>query len=175
MKPNLAILLVLLPLAAELSAKEATASSRHQSPTEQNEEQTPAVILADQVKEIAASSAMSRKSQSKLITNAVHMAITAAIEGIKDPAERLSVALELATVAVQAAPQFSATIASAVSGIPSIAGIEGALEHIQSAVQAGLDAGHEPDLANPAVNPAHSQKHEFGGPNHGETVVSPSH
>lgn len=175
MKPNLAILLLLLPIAAPLVAKEtAPASDRHHA-TEQSEADTPAAILAEQVKEIAASSTMSLKTQAKLIANAVKTAISAAIEGIKDPAERLNVAMDLATVAAKAAPEFAATITSAVSTIPSIAKIEGAQEQIQSAVKAGLDARDQPDLANPATNPARSGQHEFGGPNRGEHIVSPSH
>ena len=175
MKPNLAILLLLLPISAELLAKEAPPASNRHNTSEQSEADTPAAILAEQVKEIASSPTMSLKTQSKLITDAVQTAITAAIEGIKDPEERLNIALDLATVATKAAPEFAATITSAVSSIPSIAKIEGARDQIQSAVKAGLEARGEPDLANPATNPAHSGEHEFGGPNRGEHIVSPSH
>ena len=175
MKPNLAILLLLLPLSAALTAKEATSSPDRHNAGEQSDSETPASILAAQVKDIAASPTMSLKTQAKLITNAVQTVISAAIEGIKEPAERLTIATGLATVAAQAAPQFAATITSAVSTIPSIAKIDGARDQIQSAINAGLEAREEPDLANPAVNPAHAGQHEFGGPNRGEHIVSPSH
>lgn len=174
MKPNFALLLLLLPLTSGLHAND-TGHAQHQpGATEQHEAPTVADTLATQVQEIASSSTLSRKSQAKLITNAVRLAITTATEGIKDPAERLKLALELTTVATKAAPQFAVTITSAVSGIPSIAKIEGALDGIKEAVKQGQEHGDEPDLANPSRNPRHHE-HEFDGPNKGEHVVSPSH
>ena len=174
MKPNLAILLLLLPLTAGLEAKDARPAPSEPDPKEQNEAPTPAATLAAQVQEIASSTTLSRKSQAKLITSAVRLAITTVIEGIKDPAERLQLALELTTAATKAAPQFAATITSAVTGIPAIARIEGALDEIKEAVKKGKDQGDQPDLANPSSNPPHSE-HEFDGPDKGEHVVSPSH
>ena len=175
MKPNIAILLLLLPLTVGLEAKEARRSPSDTGITEQNEANTPASILEAQVKEIASATTMSRKSQAKLITNAIRLAVTTAIEGVKKPVERLEIALELTTAAAKAAPQFAATITSAVSDLPAIARINGALDQIQAAVKAGIEAGEETELANPAVNPPRPDSHEFGGPDKGNPIVSPSH
>ena len=174
MKTNLAILLLLLPLTAGLNAKDADPIPGRTNTNEHSESQSPASTLAAQVQEIAASSSLSRRSQAKLITKAVRDAINAATDGIKDPAERLQLALELATAAAKAAPHFAATITSAVTSLPSIAKIEGAGDQIQAAVKAGIDAAGGTEIANPAVNPPRPGHHDFGGPNKGETVVSPS-
>ncbi len=171
MKPNLAVLLLLLPLGASLNAKDTL--SHQPEATELNEAQSPAAILAAQVQDIAASSTISRKSQAKLITNAIRRAITAATEGIKDPAQRLQIALELTTAAAKAAPHFAATITRAVTGLPALAKIEGALEQIQAAVKAGIETEQQIEIANPAVNARHHE-HEFDGPDKGERVVSGS-
>ncbi len=175
MKPNLAILLLLLPLSAGIEAKAASTAPHQPDTTEHNPAKTPANRLAAEVTEIAATTAISRKAQAKKITSAIRQAINAATEGITDPAERLKVALQLTTVAAKAAPQFAATITSAVAGLPSLAKIEGAIEQIKSAVSAGIESADEPGLANPAANPRpNSAHHEFGGPNKGDTIVSPS-
>ena len=173
MKPTTAILLLLLPLTSGLQAKdEGHALNRHGS-SEQSEAPTAADTLATQVKEIAASDTMSRKSQAKLITNAVRLAITTATEGIQDPTARLQLAMELTTAATAAAPQFAATITSAVTSIPSIAKIEGALDSIKDAVKKGQEHGEEPEVANPSRDRGH-REHEFDGPDKGEHIVSPS-
>lgn len=174
MKPTAAILLLFLSLTSGLQAKDESHAQNQHDSSEQHEATSVADTLATQVQEIASSSTMSRKSQAKLITNAVRLAITTATEGIKDPAERLKLALELTTAATKAAPQFAATITGAVTGIPSIAKIEGAIDGIKEAVKQGQEHGDEPDLANPSRNPRHHE-HEFDGPNKGEHVVSPSH
>jgi len=174
MKSNLALLLFLLPFTSGL----ATPASTPPQPatTEQNEALSPVEILSAQIKEIASSDATSRKTQAKLITKAVRLAVVSAIEGIKDPAERLKVASELATAAAKAAPHFAATISSAISDIPSIAEIDGGAKQIASAISAGLESAEETAIANPVVNPPRPPANpEFGGPNNSETIVSPSH
>ncbi len=174
MKPNLTLLLLLLPLTAGLRANDTGHAANQHVATEHNEAPTLADTLATQVQDIATSSTMSRKSQARLITNAVRLAITTAIEGIKDPEARLKLALELTTAATSAAPQFAATITGAVSGIPAIARIEGALDQIKEAVKKGQEHGDEPDVANPSRDHGHHE-HEFDGPDKGEHVVSGSH
>jgi hypothetical protein len=174
-KPTLLLPLLLLPLSSVLAADNPP-STPSQSPAAQQEELSPAAILAGEVKEIASSTTLSRKAQAKLITNAVRTAVGAVIEGIKNPADRLKAALELATAAAQSAPHFAATITRAITSIPALAAIDGALEQIQSAVSDGVAAADKPDIANPATNPPRPPATpEFGGPNNSETVVSPSH
>ena len=174
MNSKLLLFLLVLPLTSGLAAPGGRAGESET--TAQSEEQSPASILADQIKEIASSDTTSRKTQAKLITNAVNFAITAATEGIKDPAERLRIASELAMAATKAAPHFAATIAKAASSVPSIAQIDGALDRIQESVNSGIEAGEEATIANPVANPPRPPANpEFGGPNQGETVVSPSH
>jgi hypothetical protein len=178
MKTKLALFLLLLPLIAGLDATAAAPAPSRPEATGQNAELTPTAILAAQVKEITSSANLSRKSQAKLIADAVRRAITAVTEGVKDPAERLKLALELATVAAKAAPSFAATITSTVSGTPTIASIEGVLDRVQAAVKTGIEAakgaGGEHDGPG-AGSSRQSGNHEFDGPNKGDTVVSPSH
>lgn len=174
MNPKIPLILFCLPLATTFAATK-TAPPAPES-VQGGDEQSPAAILAAQVEEIASATSMSRKSQAKLITDAVRLALTTATEGLKKPGDRLRVAAELATAAAKAAPHFAATITSAITSVPSIAGIEGALEKIQAAVSAGVEAGEDAGIANPVSNPPRPPSNpEFGGPNKGETVVSPSH
>lgn len=174
MKTNLIFLIVLLPITSGFAATSATPDQPEN--TGQTEEQNPAVILGEEVRNIADTTTISRKAQAKLITQAVRTAIISATEGIKDPAQRLKVASELATAATKAAPHFAATITSAISTIPSIAAIDGGLEQIQAAVSAGLESSEETSIANPASNPPRPPATpEFGGPNKSENIVSPSH
>ena len=175
MKQKLACLTLLLPLTTGFGAEAVDPHENHSNPSAQVSEETPATILAAQVKEIASSATTSRREKAKLIANAVRLAITTAMEGVKDPVARLRVALDLATAAAKAAPHFAVTITNAVSAIPALAGIEGALAQIQAAVRAGVEATTEADVANPSGNPRPPANPDFGGPNRGETVVSPSH
>ena len=172
MKQKLVLLLLLLPLSASL----ATVSAAPNTPEtkEQSEELSPAAILAAQVKDIAASDTLSREAQAKQISSAVRLSIIASTEGINSPEDRLKIAAELATAATKAAPHFAATITSAVADIPFIAKIDGALEQIQAAVSTAIESAEETSIANPAVNPPRPANPEFGGPNKGETIVSPA-
>lgn len=176
MKSKLTFLLLLLPLTAGLQAEESAPTSNRPGTSETSARPTAAIVLAAQVKEIASSTTLSSKDQAKKIAEAVRLAVTTATAGIKDPAARLKLAMELVTTAAKAAPQFAATITSAVSDIPSIANIEGVAGRIQAAVAEGIAAADEAagsgnpaaQGSRPAANP------EFGGPNKSETVVSPS-
>jgi hypothetical protein len=177
MKSRPAFAFLLLTLSAGLGASETAPNQRPSSASAQNVALTPVEILSGQLKEIASSTTLSRKSQAKMITNAVRVAITAATEGIKDPAERLRLALELTSAAAKAAPNFAATITSAVSNLPVLSGIEGTLTQIPAAVSAGIAAADEAaGAASPTGNSTRAPaKPEFGGPNKGEAIVSPSH
>jgi len=177
MKPTRILPFLFLPVFAQLSAAETPSGTGQTHGSSRFEEQSPAAILAAQIREIASSQNMSVKSQAKLLTNAVKVAVSAVIEGIKDPSERLKRALELTTAAAKAAPQFGATITSAVASIPAIGGQEGALGMIQAAVKAGIAAGDDAAGSKDRDDDAHRShgKHEFEGPDKDETVVSPSH
>ena len=177
MKPNLPVLILLLPLAASLNANAADHADKQHGSSEQSQSLSPAAILSDQVQDIAASSALSPKSKSKLIANAVRTAINSVTAGIHDPAKRLELALELTTAAAKAAPQFATTITNAVANISSIAKIDGALDEIRDAVKKGQDQSDDTDTANPSRGDSHNHgHHEFEGPgDHDHPVVSPSH
>lgn len=102
---------------------------------------TPAMILAAQVSEIANSRMISHAKKEKRISTAVRIAVVAAT-AYKNPAESLNIALDLATVAANAAPPFKDVITDAVSFIPSIARIDGAPGQIRAAVYyAAANAG----------------------------------
>ena len=175
MKPNIAILLLLLPLTTGLKAKDDGHDNKSHSTSEQSQALTASAILSGQLQEIASSSTLSPKSKAKLIANAVRTAITTATAEIKDPEQRLALALELTTAAAKAAPQFAASITSAVSGIPSIAHIKGALDEIQDAVKKGKEQGDDTDTANPSHNDGHHHgHHDFDGPGDHDHPVSPS-
>ncbi len=178
MKTNLSILLLALPLATGLTAKDDSHTNRPHNTEEQGQAQSPAAILTAQVSEIASSPTMSAKSKTKLITNAVRLAITTATAEIKDQEKRLALALELTTAATKAAPQFATTISRAVSSLPAIASIKGAADEIDAAVKNAREASEEPDTANPTHEgrPHQGTHHHtpFNGPGGGEHVVSPS-
>ena len=84
MKPNLAILLLLLPLTAGLNAKDN--DQDHSEVKERNEAPTPYSTLADQLKDIASSPTMTHKSQAKLVSSAVRLAVSTVTKGVNDPA-----------------------------------------------------------------------------------------
>lgn len=164
--------LLLLPFASALAANKNAPAPVEASA--QNEAPTPESVLASQVQDIV-SSDRSPKEQGKLISSAVRLAVSSAIEGKKKPAERLAAAMELAAAAAKAAPHFATTITSAVSSLPAFADLDGAAEQIQYAVSTSIESSGETEIANPAVNPARpAPKPEFGGSTRGETVVSPA-
>ena len=175
MKTHLALALLLVSGTNGLQAKEAHRGNNPPAAEDQAEKPTPASILSAQVSEIASTTNISRKSQSKLIANAVRLAVITATEGTKDPEEKLQLALELASAAAQAAPHFAETITQAVESIPAIARIEGAVAQVNAAVKAGVQAADEPETAladHKSGRPP--EKPEFGG-NNGDAVVSPSY
>ena len=175
MKPNLAILLLLLLPAAGLNAKDAGSDQRQADAKEHSEAPTPSTILAGQLKDIVSSSSMSRKSQAKLVSSAVHLAVVTATQGMTGPAKALNLALDLATTAGKAAPQFADEIADAINGTSIISRIEGASNRIKEAVYAGKDEADETDTAYPERNEhrRHKPDNDFGG-HRDDPVVSPS-
>ena len=172
MKPNHAILLLLLPLTTGLNAKDAESRPDVQ---EHNAASTPSSILSDQLQEIVSSETMTRMSQAKLISSTVRIAVVTLTKGVNDPAKALKIALDLATTAAKAAPHFTEEISDAINGTPAIAHIDGASKLIKDAVQNGKNEADEPDTAFAERNSHHSQegKQDFGGPC--VDPVSPSH
>ena len=110
----------------------------------------------------------------RCFNSAIPSAVLAATADIKDPAQVLKIALGFATAAAKAAPAYVDAIVGAVSAIPGITDIEGALTEIQTAVsQAAKNASDsDADTARPQ-NQRPPSSPEFGGDT-GDVVVSPS-
>lgn len=173
MKTTFVILLLLLPVTPGIGATKPAAAPSQTSTS--GEEASPAMILASQVAEIASTPSLSHKEMTRLIAKAVRTAVSAVIEGIKDSTERLSLARNLAAAAAKAAPNFSDTIIDAVSNLPAFVKVDGAAAQIEEAVNTSIETSDDTTIANPAVNPPRpSAAPDFGGPNRGEVVVSPS-
>ena len=174
MKTPLILCCFFLSSTLAFSAQSAPAPASQPGAPEQAE-LTPQAILAAQVSEIASDTTMSRAAQEKLIASAVRLAIATAIEGIKDRAQALKIAVQLTTAAAKAAPRFGETIMLTASSIPALAGIDGALGQIQAAVLSGIKATGSDglNLAPPGGSPP-APSPEFGG-NSGDVKVSPSH
>ena len=174
MKPNLAILLLLLPLTAGLNAKDN--DQDHSEVKERNEAPTPYSTLADQLKDIASSPTMTHKSQAKLVSSAVRLAVSTVTKGVNDPAKILKIAMDLAAAAGRAAPQFADEICDAIDGSPAVTHIPGLANLIKDAVQHGQDQADDTDTAHPERNEhkKHGDDHDFGG-HCDDPKVSPSH
>ena len=173
MKTKTALLLMLLPMTSGIAANKSAPTQTEVSAS--TEELSPAAILASQVGEIATTTSLSHKEQAKLIAKAVRVAVAAAIEGVKDPAERLNRAQDMAVAAAKAAPDFITTIKIAITSLPAFSKVDGVAEQIDAAVAASIQTSDDTAIANPAVNPPRPTANpEFGGPNRGEVVVSPS-
>ena len=173
MKTTFALFLLLLPFASGIAATKSGPAPSQTSTS--GEEASPSMILTSQVAEIASTASLSHKEMAKLIAKAVRTAVGAVIDGIKDPTERLSLAGNLAAAAAKVAPDFSAIIIDAVSSLPAFAKVDGAAAQIEEAVKTSIETSDDTTIANPAVNPPKpSATPDFGGPNQGEVVVSPS-
>ena len=171
MKPCYLCLILFAACSASLRAGDVPPPESHPRETAKNEAPTPASLLAEQVRQIAATPDMSDKTKAKLIAKAVEVAVSNALAGVKDPADALRLARDLAAAAAKAAPRFAETITRAVMSNPTIADVDGALAQVQSAVHAAVQARNSPsrsdsDHANPHA--------DFGG-NNGDHIVSPSH
>ncbi|HTB80873.1 MAG TPA: outer membrane beta-barrel protein [Opitutaceae bacterium] len=137
----LALFLICLPPDAGLAAEDVALPGNTAAAQGRTGQPTPAMTLAAQVSEIANSRMISHAKKEKRISTAVRIAVVAAT-AYKNPAESLNAALDLATVAASAAPQFKDVITDAVSFIPSIARIDGAPGQIRAAVYyAAANAG----------------------------------
>ena len=94
---------------------------------------TAATILAAQVREIAGSSMVSRAKKEKRISTEVRIAVVAATAYKRNSGEILGIALELATAAARAAPQFTEVVSAAASFAPAVTRIDGATGQIRAA------------------------------------------
>src|ERR1019366_2187592 len=108
-------------LTTGLNAKDNGSDQDHAGAKEHNEVPAPYSTLSDQLKDIASTSSITRKSQEKLISSAVRLAVTTLTKGLNDPAKILKIATDLATVAGRSAPQFADEIGDAINGLPAIA------------------------------------------------------
>jgi hypothetical protein len=170
MKACLALLFLLLPVAASHATENAASSEDQTAPADHQPSQPiSAAALAAQVGDIASSPTLSFKEKAEQISTAVRNAVSGATAQLKDPAEVLKIALKFATIAAQAAPQFTDAITNAVLTIPAIATIDGAAAQIQAAV---VDAATKAAEAEFASNKPKAPKDpEFGG-HTDDTVVS---
>jgi hypothetical protein len=174
MKTRLTLCLILLSATVGLHAEDA--APRGQTPAgEQSEHPTPESILARQVSEIATSSSASRKTKAKRIASAVHLAVISATTDVKDPDQVLKIALDLATAAAEAAPNFAEAIRDAIISIPSIASIAGAAAELQTAIKAAAASNERTVVEFSSTPPRPPQNPDFGAGSGGVSVVSPSH
>ncbi|HZP60498.1 MAG TPA: hypothetical protein VFB27_09265 [Opitutaceae bacterium] len=146
MKTHLALLLFVF-LAANLQAAE-DPSPNDQRPAAGAHKTLSAPALAAEVREIAGSATLSPKEKADQIAATVHDAITTAVGQLKNPEEILKTTLRFARLAAAAAPQFTAAIINGVSGIPAIAGMDGALAEIQTAVVDAATKATEADFSS---------------------------
>jgi len=174
MPRNTIALLVLIITVAPFSRG---ASAETQTvPTSQQNTPSPAATLVIQIKTITNSLALSAETKSKYITDAVQSAILTEIGDNKDPAQTLTVALELAAVATKAAPEFAKVIAVAISSLPAIASIEGAKGQVLATVEAAAKAARDVEVAYAAPGGSRPTNPEFGGSNGPEVLtVSRAH
>jgi hypothetical protein len=176
MKTYLAFLFLPILVTVGFGARDTPSLDQPAVAADQAEAPTAGSILATQVSEIASASDLPRKAKEKRIAGAVRLAVIAATADLKDPAQAVSVAQDLAVAAAKGAPQFSEAIFDAVANISVIAGVDGALAQIKLAVLAAAKEASEPrtvvEFASTAPRPPANP--EFGG-NAGDVVVSRSH
>ena len=166
MKPNHALLLLLLPMTTGMHAKDNGVEQNRPDTQGRNVAPTPATTLTDQLKAITSSETMNHKSQAKLISSTVRLAVITVTQGVNDPEKAMKIALDLATAAGKAAPLFADVIADAISHAPTISRIAGASLLIEDAVRDGKNETDETETAFPERNSHRERegKHEFGGP-----------
>ena len=92
--------------------------------------------LAAVVGELAEARGTGRATKERQISDAVRLAVAAAIGRKADPEEALSSAVKLAATAAAAAPQFTEVIANAIAFAPTLARIPGARDRIRTAAYA---------------------------------------
>ena len=129
-------LLILLGSAAESGAKTNRSSASHLTQAGDADRSAAADNLAEQVRAIANSSAISKAKKEKRISTAVRIAVVAATAYKKNPDEILGIALELAESAARAAPHFAEVIANAVSFASPLARIDSAPGLVRTATYA---------------------------------------
>jgi hypothetical protein len=166
--PLLGLTLGLAPLTAVRGASAPSAP-----PSADETSLTPESVLASQVSEIAAATTMTRATKEKLIASAVRLAINAAIQGIKDPARVLDLAVQLAGAAAEAAPAFADTVMSASTSVPGVARVDGAVAALQAAVDTGATSSSPSSGGSTSTARSSAPSAQFGG-NTGGFAQSPS-
>jgi hypothetical protein len=171
-KIGVAILITALPFTSQVKAQAPTTNAG----LDHFATQSPASVLASQVSDIALSPKLSQKEKAKYIANAVRIAITATTRDLKDSAQIVNIAIELATVATKAAPAFAQVISHTVSSLSAISSIEGAAGQIAAAVEAAALAATTVEIASPAASSPTPTNQEFSGSNSPEVLtVSRAH
>jgi hypothetical protein len=117
---------MIAPVAATYAADHDTPSGHHDN--------NPGKTLADQVGDIAHSGSLTLKEKDDQIATLVHNAVLAATAPLSSPSDILKITEELAAAAAGSAPQFTHAIVDAISNIPAVTAINGALNEIKDAV-----------------------------------------
>ena len=186
MKPNPALLLLTLPVAANLSV----AASAPAAQVQPADNLTPGGILAAQIREIAGTKDLSQRSKSRQIASAVRLAILTVTTNLKDADQALKAVQDLAAQAAGAAPDFAEVITEAGNDaarhVPLLANVPDVGQKVQDAVLAGLkaagvaagEARFDTDSDGPRNSRGNDRDrgddHEFGGRSD-DVIVSPSH
>jgi hypothetical protein len=124
------------------------------APTDPAARSSLAANLAAQVAEIASSPRISTAKKERQIATAVRVAVVAATAYKQDASEILGIAVELSSIAANAAPPYTEVIARAVLFAPSVARIDGAASRIRTAAFAAARApkrGRQPAIPSGAV------------------------
>ena len=147
-------LVLMLSLAATTSARadRGPRADRLTAETAPSDLGARARQLADEVRELAGSPAISRTKKEKRISAAVRVAVVAATADHNGQAESLSAAIALAAAAARAAPAFAEVIAKAATFAPTVAQVDGAAGRIRSAAFAAA-RDHRSLAAGPAAAP----------------------
>ncbi len=139
-----ALLLLSLPLAAGLTARQPSSPADQSSQVQQDNQLTPGKILAAQVSEIANTKDLSDRSKNRQIASAVRLAITTVTTNLKSTDDALNAVLDLATNAAKAAPEFADVIREAAldaaQHLPQLSDLAGLGGNVQDAVFAGVKA-----------------------------------
>ena len=114
-----------------------SSSADRQVQVEDNGSSAAAAKLAGEVGGVAHSGTIARAKKEKLISAAMREAVLSVARYVKDPDDMLKIAVDLTTVAAQAAPQFADTIARATSFAGPVANLDGAGARIRAAAYAG--------------------------------------
>lgn len=130
MKPRLLLLAFgLLGICGVLRAAQSQPTASTQTAASVNE-----ATLALQVAEVASSTKIPDSIKQKRIADLVRRSILHATAKVQDPEQAVAIAVQFATAASRAAPEYTQLIINAVVSIPSISSISGAMAAVSDAI-----------------------------------------